>query len=107
MSLRVTHQRVKTFSEDQKKPCHHEHHLSLRLIVVTPHQFEKSKRIAHGMDLADLVGVNGADCEAEFFIMGGNDVDGIQVRNVLTPETWGGANTSFLFGWPPIQGMCD
>jgi hypothetical protein len=51
--------------------------VSPRLIVVTPHQFEKSKRIAHGMDLADLVGVNGADCEAEFFFMGGCGVDEI------------------------------
>jgi len=27
------------------------------------------------MDLADLVGVNGADCEAEFFFMKGNEVE--------------------------------
>ena len=108
MPLRVTNQRVKTFSEDQKKPWHHEHHLSLRLIVVTPHQFEKSKRIAHGMDLADLAGVNGADCEAEFFFMSGNEVEGIQVRNVLTPETWGAPTLrSFLVGAPFEYGATE
>ena len=58
------------------------------------------------MDLADLVGVNGADCEAEFFFMSGNDVEGIQVRNVLTPETWGAPTLrSFLVG-PPFR-VCD
>jgi len=29
--------------------------------LITLHQFEKARRIADGMDLADLVGVNGRD----------------------------------------------
>ena len=28
---------------------------------IAPHQFEKAKRVAHGMDLADLIGVNSRD----------------------------------------------
>jgi hypothetical protein len=67
MPLRATNQRVKTFLKTKKS--HHEHYPSLRMVVVTPHQFEKSKRIALGMDLADLVGVKGADCEANFFFI--------------------------------------
>jgi hypothetical protein len=100
--LGVTNQRVKTFSEDQKKPCHHEHHLSLRLIVVTPHQFEKSKRIAHGMDLADLVGVNGADCDAQFFFMGGCVWMKFECETPSHPKTPEARQPFFLFGWRPI-----
>jgi hypothetical protein len=29
--------------------------------LIAPHQFEKAKRVAHGMDLVDLVGVNSRD----------------------------------------------
>jgi hypothetical protein len=29
--------------------------------LISPHHFEKAQRVAHGMDLTDLVGVNGRD----------------------------------------------
>jgi len=76
--------------------------LALRLIVVTPHQFEKSKRIAHGMDLADLVGVNDADRKAEFFFMGVVVWMKFECETPSHPKTPEARQPFSLFGWAPI-----
>ena len=33
----------------------------LLAVPIAPHHFEKAQRVARGMDLADLIGVNGRD----------------------------------------------
>jgi len=52
---------VKYLGEQQ--PCRlrvRGQHLAIHFSI-TPHQFQKAQRVAHGMDLADLVGVNSCD----------------------------------------------
>jgi len=34
-----------------------------RLAFIAPHQFEKTPRVAHGVNFADLVGVNSGDSD--------------------------------------------
>ena len=65
--------------------------LALQL-PVSPHQFEEADGVAHGMDAADFVGVNGGDgdgFDAEAFTTGDDEHFGFVIETIGAAEYFG------------------